>query len=349
MLTIFDYIKYNKDISLKDLSWNMMDILLCSILVHLPVNGFDKVKKIQDVYDEAKEVDNPKSLGVLEPKSIEIAKLILDSDRYRELEFSNFVKLKNEDTQFGAGTFRIKDITIVSFQGTDYSTIGWLENFRLAYQYPTHTQKLAVDYLKNTLRLLRDKKVYVAGHSKGGNLAMASVMECSKGIYNRIKQIYNFDGPGFREEEYNSEKYKRMSEKLINIVPSGSVIGVLMNNENYLAVKTNCIGFNSHFPNNWLVKENSFVNGELSYLSKQIHKSTTIGFRDLGDELINDIVETMFNAINEDKTADIKFSLENIIKVHNKLKSDNPKIFDGLDAIFNSMVEAVKDRNKVDF
>ncbi|MEI3499052.1 MAG: Mbeg1-like protein [Bacilli bacterium] len=59
---------------------------------------------------------------------------------------------------------------IISFKGTDSSLIGWLENFRLAYEYPTYTQKLAIDYLKNNISFL-DQDVYVVGHSKGGNLA----------------------------------------------------------------------------------------------------------------------------------------------------------------------------------
>ena len=348
MLTIFDYVKIHKDVSLDELPWNLMDNLVCAILVYLPTVGFKNQSSILDIYEEVKDIDNPEKLGIVEPKAIEIAKLILDSKRYKDLEVSNFVKLKNKDTQFGAVTFRIKDVTVVSFQGTDYSTIGWLENFRIVYQYPTYTQKLAVEYLNNTLNLSKDNNVYVVGHSKGGNLAMTSVMECSDNIYNKIKRVYNFEGPGFRDKEYNSDKYKKMSEKLMSFVPNSSVVGILLNNKDYQVIKPTCMGFNGHFPINWGIEGVTFIKSELSYVSNQLHKSTTIGFRDIEDKVIKEAVENFFDALTEDKIADIKVSLENIIKVYNKLKSDNPKVFECLSAIFDSMVDAVRNGKHAD-
>ena len=52
-------------------------------------------------------------------------------------------------------------------------------------------------------------------------------------ILQRIKKIYNFDGPGFRKQEYESNKYQALTKKLVNIMPSGSLVGVLLYNDNY--------------------------------------------------------------------------------------------------------------------
>jgi len=343
LFTIFDYIKSYRDISFEEVPWNMSDNLICSILAYLPTQGFKKATNLFEIYEEVKKVENPERLGIVEPKSIEILKFMIDSIRYSELEFSNFIKLKNKETQFGAVTIRINKRTIISFQGTDYSTIGWLENFRMVYEYPTYTQKLAVDYLNNVLQTEKNDNVYVLGHSKGGNLAMVSAMECPESIYNKIKQVYNFDGPGFREEEYVSKRYQNISKKLVNVVPSGSVIGMIMNNKDYHVIKTNCIGFKGHFPINWRIENTSLIGDDLSYISKQIHKSTTIGFKAIDNLLIREAIESLFDALSEDKTADIKLSLEKIIKTYNKLKLENPKIFQNLDDIFNSIFEAVKE------
>ena len=73
--------------------------------------------------------------------------------------------------------------------------------------------------------------IIIGGHSKGGNLAMAASMEVDNNIFNRIKKIYNFDGPGFRRQEIETEKFKRVNEKTINILPSGSLVGILMENQ----------------------------------------------------------------------------------------------------------------------
>lgn len=340
MFTVFDYVKRNKEVSLEKSSWNLIDNLVCSILAYLPTDGFNEERSLQEIYDEVKVVDNPEKLGAVEPKSIELIKLMLDGARYEGLKISNFVKIKNGKTQFGAATFRIKGITIVSFQGTDYSTIGWLEDFRLAYEYPTHTQVLAVDYLKKTLDLEKDNCVYVVGHSKGGTLAMTSVMENSDEIYKRIKRVYNFDGPGFRDEEYHSKKYKKMSKKLTNFVPTGSMIGVLLNNRSYEAVKTNTLGFNGHFPTYWRVYGKSFVRGRLSCLSRKIHKSTMIALRKVDDYVIKEAVEGLFAALSDDVTADIKLSLEKVMEVYKELKEEKPETFECLEVIFKEVIAA---------
>lgn len=345
MFTIVDYIKRYKTYTIKEFGWNEIDNLLCAILAYLPVKGFKKTKGLFDIYDEIIRVENIKELGNVEPKTLEILRLILDSNRYRDLKFSNFVKIKNDDTQFGAVTLRLNNITVVSFQGTDYSTVGWLENFRLAYQYPTYTQNLAVNYLKSTLHFLFDNNVYVVGHSKGGNLAMTSVMESSNRIYKKIKKVYNFDGPGFRELEYKTEKYEKLNKKLTNVVPGGSVIGILLNNKNYEIIKTNAVGFSEHYPTNWGISENCFEKGKLSFVSKQLQHNTTVKINEIDENVMKDAIETLFGELNENKTSDIKLSLENIIKIYNSLKLAKQKTLEPLDIIFTSMEDAIYDRN----
>ena len=340
VFTVFDYVKRNKEISLEKTSWNLIDNLICSILAYLPTQGFMEERSLHELYDEVKLVENPEKLGIVEPKSIDMIKLMLDATRYEGLRVSNFVKVKNEKTQFGAATFRIKGITIVSFQGTDYSTIGWLEDFRLAYEYPTYTQVLAIDYLRNTLDLEKDKCVYVVGHSKGGTLAMTSVMENSDEIYKIIKRVYSFDAPGFRDEEYHSKKYKKMSKKLTNFVPTGSTIGILLNNRSYEAVKTNTIGFNGHFPTYWRVYGKALVRGRLSCLSRKIHKSTMIALKKVDDEVIKEAVEGLFVALSDDVIADIQLSLEKVMEVYKELKEEQPETFECLEVIFKEVIAA---------
>ena len=63
-----------------------------------------------------------------------------------------------------------------------------------------------------------DKKIYVGGHSKGGNLAMASVMKIRDAVYDRIVLVYNNDGPGFLKNEFGSDENKRLYKKLYNII-----------------------------------------------------------------------------------------------------------------------------------
>ena len=40
MYTIYDYLKLYKDKNLNEVPWNMMDYLLCSLIVYIPMGSF---------------------------------------------------------------------------------------------------------------------------------------------------------------------------------------------------------------------------------------------------------------------------------------------------------------------
>lgn len=209
MFTVMDYLKFYNNTSLDDVRWNTLDNLIGAILVYLPIPPFNENKNLKELYNYVS--STLVSSNFMATKAIEILNIIKDSKRYNEIIISDFNNIKNDEVQFGACVIKTKKEKIISFKGTDSSLIGWLENFRLAYEYPTYTQKLAIDYLKNNISFL-DQDVYVVGHSKGGNLAMASTMELTDPKFSKIREVCNFDGPGFKKEEYESNKYKRLNE-----------------------------------------------------------------------------------------------------------------------------------------
>ena len=199
MFTIMDYLKFYNNTSLDDVRWNTLDNLIGAILVYLPIPSFNENKNLKELYNYVSS-STLVSSNFMETKAIEILNIIKDSKRYNEIIISDFNNIKNDEVQFGACVIKTRKEKIISFKGTDSSLIGWLENFRLAYEYPTYTQKLAIDYLKNNISFL-DQDVYVVGHSKGGNLAMASAMELTDPKFSKIREVCNFDGPGFKKEE----------------------------------------------------------------------------------------------------------------------------------------------------
>ena len=308
MYTIYDYLKYYKNTSLQDVHWNAIDNLICAILVYLPVASFSKEKNIKELYNYSLKFKNNLP-GMMAPISYEILETIKNSKRYNELEVSNFENVRTEKTQFGAATFRTNCETIISFKGTDGSMIGWIENFRLAYEYPTYTQQKAIDYLNKNISFL-DNEIYVVGHSKGGNLAMVSSMESNK--LKKIKSVYNFDGPGFKSEEYNKAKYKKLKEKLINILPTNSVVGTIMNNDNYNVITSNKIAFEQHYPTSWCIFGEYFIDSKLSKTSQQLHESTTVGLEKLDNNKLKQIVEVFFKNFDKDYTSQFKLDFNDI-------------------------------------
>ena len=313
----------------------------------------------------------------------ELLTLIKGSIRYGNMRVSNFINLRSDKTQFGAVTFRVGKNVTVSYKGTDYALIGWIENMRGAYQYPTATHSLAISYLDN-VSLYPDDVLYVCGHSKGGNLAMAACMEAageklavmddsleSPGkmtrndsvkasgaetkdgsvkvsgtvtgaadcLFDRIKKIYNFDGPGFRKDEYDQVKFALMAEKLTTIVPTDSVVGVLMNNNtDYVVVKSNSIALGEHNPTTWEVFGQCFVEGRLSNISRRLHTNTTKGVENISYDTMKLAFETIFENLNHEYAADFKLSFGQIVTFYRSMKNIDPEIKRGMDQIIEAVL-----------
>ena len=340
MFTILDYVKFYKTSSLKKINFNMMDNLVCALLAYLPIKSFEGEKSLDEVLEEAIKDKNPKKMKTF-PKSIyDFSKALLSSRRYRDLKIVNFTNLKNDKTQFGALTINFEGRKIISFKGTDESIIGWVENFRLAYEYPTYTQKLALEYFLENVDEF-DEMVYLVGHSKGGNLATYVAMEVEEKLFDKIKKVYSFDGPGFRLEQFESDQFTRVSRKLVNIVPTGSYIGTIMYNKKPEVVKTNTIAINEHYPTNWTLFGEFFNKGELSKISKEIHENTTKNLMELDPTLVKKTIEIVFKTLNKQYTENIKIGFKDLINIYNKTKKIDPKVNAYFDHLFNSIIKSI--------
>ena len=370
MYTIFDYVEYYRHLDTADAPWNVMDCLLCSVLAYVPAASFEGEKDIDEFISYSEAYSENMENGLV-TQVYELLMLIKDSVRYGNMRVSNFINLRSDKTQFGAVTFRVGKNVTVSYKGTDYALIGWIENMRGAYQYPTATHSLAISYLDN-VSLYPDDVLYVCGHSKGGNLAMAACMEAageklavmddsleSLGkmtrndsvkasgtvtgaadcLFDRIKKIYNFDGPGFRKDEYDQVKFALMAEKLTTIVPTDSVVGVLMNNNtDYVVVKSNSIALGEHNPTTWEVFGQCFVEGRLSNISRRLHTNTTKGVENISYDTMKLAFETIFENLNHEYAADFKLSFGQIVTFYRSMKNIDPEIKRGMDQIIEAVL-----------
>lgn len=332
MYTIKDYLKYYKDTTIKDVPWNMMDNLICTILAYSKVKEFDECE-LSNFCTSVKKY-KPKKDEIMEIEVLYVVNAIENSKRYEHMKFKNFVNIRNNKVEFGALTCIIDDIKVIAFKGTGGSRIGWIENFRLAYTYPTDTQRCAYAYLKQNVSVF-DKNVYVVGHSKGGNLAMSSAMELNPLKYRAIKRIVNFDGPGFRKKEYVSAKYKKISQKLTNIIPDHSYIGILLYNENYTTIKTKVLGTKVHYPFYWDTYGDIFINSKLSNTSTKMHDISSEKISSFDEKKLKEIMEDAYLALKNND----RFSIKDIKLILNRIKENEQE-----DAIklYNTLVSFTK-------
>ena len=124
--------------------------------------------------------------------------------------------------------------------------VGWKENFNLSYLDETPGQNKAKKYLKqvaayicNDDRGINEKaindeninnksintgKLWIGGHSKGGNLAVFAAMHVDKEVQDVIIKVFNFDGPGFNHKMIYTAGYKRIFDLLLEHVDNYEVV-----------------------------------------------------------------------------------------------------------------------------
>lgn len=337
MFTIYDYLDYYKNCSFEEVGFNQMDAMLFACLVYLPIKSFSENKSYKDFVSYAYTFYKDDYSGVMKPSSFALLNKIKTSKRYENIIISNFKNVRNNDTQFGAMSVRFNDNLLIAFKGSDSSLISWIENLRLNYQYPTYTQSKGIKYAKDNI-LDSDKNVYLVGHSKGGNLAMCAGMEIPSGLRDKVKVIYNFDGPGFLKKEYE-KKFNLIKEKVVNIVPSGSVVGMCLYNDNFKSVKSKDLAFGEHYPVGWGVFGEFFVKTSLSRVSKQIHEMTTTNLDAVDKKQLGETIEELCKGLGVDYDSDFHLSMSEIWEIIRNMKGIDPKVYKYLTSVMQTLMK----------
>ena len=319
-MTIYEYIKKYGNKTFEEKEFNEIDNILFSIIVYLDFSNITEQENTLETIGK-KVINNTKDQNLKE--ELKCLKLMIEEERYKNVQVENYMYIGTQEEQFGALTFKInKKLKYISFEGTDTLISGWKEDFQLAYMYKTQSQIHAIEYLKKSIKLF-GPKIIVGGHSKGGNLALVSAMETNIIKKLKIKKIYNNDGPGLRLKQFKSKKFKILKKKYIHIVPHNSIIGMLLRNNNYKVVESNKKAPISHYPVTWLVEEDKIKETNLNPKSKEIELSIIEWLNNHNDEQRKTMIENVFKIFdkcNITNTQELK-KIKSIIKIIKELKN----------------------------
>ena len=323
MNNMFKYIINYGNKSFDEKSVTEVDILIFSQIPYLDFNDIvineKNGIKLSELWKKARS-KNEKQTSIAQKNAFKLLDIISTKKRYKDLILKNYVYLLAEDTQFGAISIVVpNDLIYVAFEGTDSTIWGWKEDFKLSYIYPTESQRLAVKYLNSIIKL-NGPKVVVCGHSKGGNLALVGAMNTNIIKKTRIKQIYSFDGPGLKDEEFKSINYKLVRSKLVNIIPNLSLVGVLLNQENVRVVKSSGIGILQHDVTTWQIEDDQLKPSTQDKLSKRLDECISNWLKKYNYKEREEIIEGVFSIF---ETANVKsFSdINNLEIVYKIIKS----------------------------
>ena len=273
MTTVFDYIRWRGDLSFEQSPLCEIDALIFCELSYIffdgivPGNTEDGTVTLREAAETFFERNAGKdiiSLGELVPREIvDLFRLAAASVRFADVEVGNFINIIDDETveQFSAVSFYPEeDRLFIAYRGTDDSIAGWREDFRMAFLTPVPAQRRAEEYLAKAADLF-DGRIVIGGHSKGGNLALWAALNTSNEIAERTDKIYNFDGPGFLENVWESENYSRIADKITTVIPSGSVVGLLLKYDaNYKVTKSTAKSYlHQHNALTWIVEGRNFV------------------------------------------------------------------------------------------
>lgn len=328
-MNLIDYIKENKDKTFEEFPFNEVDNLVFSELAYL--NYTDILKKedtinlneLASIYLKKHKITEISKTSFGSIDAYRILKNIIDTNRYKDLEISNYTYIGNRDVQFGALIIRYKKLfTYVSYEGTDDLLSGWKENFNLVHMYPTLSHKYAIDYINKNIKFT-DRRIYIGGHSKGGNLALVAGMGCSFLIRLRLKKIFSNDGPGLRLTELNSRQYKKIKKKYVHIVPNYSYVGVLLRNDTYKVIKSTKKDVLSHSVLTWEIKKDHLVTDKLSTVSKNLQDGTLKWLDEHDYNERKKIIINIFNALEKNGISRVSdfIKIKNTIKIIDSINS----------------------------
>jgi len=187
----------------------------------------------------------------------------------------------------------------VVFRGTDDNLISWKEDFNMSFLPIIPAQNMALSYLEDVADRIRGK-LYVCGHSKGGNLAVYAGVRASYRTRRKILEIYNHDGPGFYDLNSLGDAFEEMLPKIHSFVPETAVVGMLLEPVGeHNVVKSSNKGILQHDAMSWEVLGPNFVTVDsVSDTSRMVNDILKNWLKETSNEERATFVDTLYKILD---------------------------------------------------
>lgn len=316
---VFDYLNWRGDLSFDQVGVCEVDGLIFSILSYVDysevvsseIHGIRRPPALLTItkrYLSAHRGGDVPELGLMLSK--EIVKLLVKASKTKRFGLLRPICFVNKicdqtEMQFSAIAFSFENgDTFVAFRGTDDTLVGWKENFNMSFIYPVPAQKEAVAFLDYVASKTQGR-IYLGGHSKGGNLAVYAGVKASLKTRERIERIYSNDAPGFDAAFIGGKDYKDMKERISTFLPQSSVVGMLLEHEEgYTVIKSRNSGLLQHNGFSWEVMGGKFIYlDSISENSKVLDKKMKSFLAGMTKEERENFVDSLFDALSTNTGA----------------------------------------------
>lgn len=266
MADLFDYLHWRGDLSFSAVPHGPVDALIFSNLAYLHYDGIvagdlQSPVTLQEAAAAFLLLSDTES-RVRTKTDLSLLRRAAEAPRFRnvKLAFYRSIFIPEEETQFAAVAFLLEDgSAFLAFRGTDYSLVGWKEDFNMSFLDSVPAQREAAAYTVSFGAAFIGPLI-LGGHSKGGNLAVYAGSQMPLGIQNRIRAVYSLDGPGFTDALMGSAGYLQLVPRIHTYIPESSIIGILLEHEEpYTVIKSRQISILQHELYSWEIARDGFV------------------------------------------------------------------------------------------
>ena len=276
MGSLFDYLNWRGDLSFSQSEVNEVDGMIFSLISYVDFWGIVPsshesgreipLRAALNAFFSKNPTERTTSMGLMiSNEFIRFLKAVKETKRFRNVLLKTHVNQIDPglEMQFSATTFLPGDgSALIAFRGTDDTLIGWKEDFNMSFMESIPAQRQALSYLE-IAAVHFDGDLRLAGHSKGGNLAIYSAVFCKEPIQTRLQEVWSYDGPGFFHKILDDPRYIKARPVLRTLIPQSSIVGILLEHEeSYTVVKSRQKGFLQHDGLSWEVMGTSFVHLE---------------------------------------------------------------------------------------
>ncbi|WEV70881.1 DUF2974 domain-containing protein [Lactobacillus sp. ESL0785] len=262
MANSLDYLRWRGDLSFTEHPFNSIDAALLASIVYLPADSSATGHTLGEVAAQLNHL--PSFQHQMHSETGAEVLLLPESSRIgniKILDWTERIEKQPHPLQFAAATLAIdKQTIVIAYRGTDGSMIGWSEDMRMNYLPEIYGQNVAAEYLEKIAQKFPNRKIYLLGHSKGGNFAQYALSSVNPEIQDRVIRAISFDGLGFFRKVYTNPGFIRTLPKMKTYLPQASIFGAMLDHpERTLIVKSTAAMRNQHDPRRWSVGRDSFT------------------------------------------------------------------------------------------
>ncbi|HFI0143112.1 TPA: DUF2974 domain-containing protein [Streptococcus suis] len=355
MPNLLNYIEESQYDSFYDQPLNKLDILALTELTYLPFdklvpasfteNGI-RLDHLAEHFESTYQNDFP-PFSMVTKNRLALFALLAKSIRFKSIKAFGFVDdyQLDQEQQFAAISYRLDRQTVLTcFRGTDDTIIGWKEDFQMTYMDEIPAQRSASDYLERIMSSQKEN-FYIAGHSKGGNLALYSASKQSPNLQERIVAVYPFDAPGLHKKHLEAPGYQAIQNRIYPLIPQNSIVGMMLETpEKAQIVQSNTIGLLQHITFSWEIEGTDFKSAPaLTSDSLQTDQTLKAWTASLTDEELKDFFDLFFGIFIQagiERFSDITVNpLQKLQEMDRLRKELSPQEADMMDKLIRQLFD----------